>query len=47
MIFTALSFYGLFTPYFLYEEVMPVRLYLNLNIFFNCKYECEYKQFFI
>ena len=22
---------------------MPVRLYFNLNIFFNCKYKCEYK----
>ena len=29
MIFTALSFYGLFTAYFLYEEVMSVRLYVN------------------
>ena len=27
MIFTALSFYGLFTAYLLYEEVMSVRLY--------------------
>ena len=26
MIFTALPFYGLFTAYFLYEEVMSVRL---------------------
>ena len=26
MIFTALSFYCLFTAYFLYEEVMSVRL---------------------
>ena len=23
---------------------MPVRLYVNLNIFFNCKYKCDYKQ---
>ena len=29
MTFTALSFYGLFTPYFSYEEAMSVRLYVR------------------
>ena len=24
---------------------MSVRLYINANIFLNCKYKCEYKQF--
>ena len=32
MIFTALSFYGLFTAYFLDEEVLPVRLYVLINV---------------
>ena len=27
MIFTAFSFYGLFTAYLLYEELMSIRLY--------------------
>ena len=26
---------------------MPVRQSVNLNIFFNCKYKCDYKHFFI
>ena len=35
MIFKALPFLRIiFEPYFLYEEVIPVRLYVNLNIFF-------------
>ena len=32
MIFTALSFYGLFTAYLLYEEVMSLRLYDTMFI---------------